>query len=111
MPTETPIHGLTAEIISMIHAELEAAIAALKALPPTDDGRRVTAVVVMLEEVVPEFIGQGLKPWRAVPWLDCACHLLQHMTAADVRSAREHVSDARDMLAREAVAVLRDRSR
>jgi hypothetical protein len=111
MPTETSVHGLAAELISMIRAELEAAIAALEALPSTDDGRRVTAVVVMLEEVRPEFIGQGLKPWRAVPWLDCACHLLKHMTAADTRSAREHVSAARDLLAREAVALLRDRSR
>jgi hypothetical protein len=111
MPTETPAHGLAAEIISMIRAELEAALAALKALPATDDGRRVTAVAVLVEEVLPEFIGQGLKPWRAVPWLDCSCHLLQHMTAADTRSAREHVSAARDLLAREAVAVLRNRSR
>jgi hypothetical protein len=111
VPTETPVHGLAAEIISMIRAELEAALAALKALPPTDDGRRVTAVAVMVEEVLPEFIGQGLKPWRAVSWLDCACHLLQYMTAADIRSAREHVSAARDLLAREAVAVLRNRSR
>jgi hypothetical protein len=97
----TPLHGLAPEIISMIRAEIETALAVLKDLPPTDDGRRVTAVVVMLEEVLPEFIGRGLKPWRAVPWLDCASHLLQQMGTAATKGVREHVSAARDFLARE----------
>lgn len=100
MPADTPPHGLAPEIVSMIRIELEVALEALKGLPPTDDGRRATAVVVMLEEVLPEFIGRGLKPWRAVPWLDCASHLLGHM-GTGVRGAREHVSAARDLLARE----------
>jgi hypothetical protein len=99
MSADIPHHGLAPEIISMIRIELEAALAALKTLPPTDDGRRVTAVVVMLEEVLPEFVGQGLKPWRAVPWLDCAGHLLPHISASG--AAREHVAAARDLLARE----------
>jgi hypothetical protein len=84
----------------MIRVELVAAVAGLKGLPPNDDGRRITAVMVMLEEVLPEFLGHGRKPWRAVPWLDCASHLLGQMDT-DIRGAREHVSAARDLLASE----------
>jgi hypothetical protein len=93
-------HGLAPEIILMIRVELVAAVAGLKGLSPTDDGRRIIAVMVLLEEVLPEFIGHGRKPWRAVPWLDCASHLLGQMDAG-LRGAREHVSAARDLLARE----------
>src|ERR1700728_3717676 len=76
-PGQTPLHGLAPEIISMIHGEIEAALVSLKGMRSTDDAQRIAAVVVMLEEVLPEFTGQGHKPWRAIPWLDCASHLLQ----------------------------------
>jgi hypothetical protein len=99
MPAETPLHGLAPEIISMIRGELEAALADLNGSPVTNDPRRVTAVMVMLEEVLPEFIGNGRKPWRAVPWLDCAIHLLQHMTPDRIHGVLEHVCVARDLLA------------
>jgi hypothetical protein len=101
MPAEMPLHGLAPEIIAMIRRELEIALAALNGMLLTEEARRVTAVVVMLEEVLPEFSGAGRKPWRAVPWLDCASHLLQGMDAAGTNGAREHVSAARDLLARE----------
>ena len=46
----------------MIRVELVAAVAGLKGLSPTDNYRRVIAVMVLLEEVLPEFIGHGRKP-------------------------------------------------
>jgi hypothetical protein len=102
MPDQIPLHGLAPEIISMIRGEIEAAIAALNSLRPTDDDRRIAAVMVMLEEVQPEFEGHGRKPWRAVPWLDCASQLLQYVGATTrTNGAREHLSAARDLLARD----------
>jgi hypothetical protein len=85
----------------MIRGQIEAAIAALNGLVVPEDSRRLTAVIVMLEEVLPEFNDIGRKPWRAVPWLDCASHLLQVMSAPGTNGAREHVSAARDLLVRE----------
>ena len=85
----------------MIHGQLEAALVSLKGMRSTDDAQRIAAVVVMLEEVLPEFTGQGHKPWRAIPWLDCASHLLQLVGATmGTSGAREHVSAARDLLER-----------
>jgi hypothetical protein len=86
----------------MIRGELNSALAALFGLRlSANDERRVAAVVVLLEEVLPEFEGHGHKPWRAVPWLDCAGQLLQQIGTAGTGGAREHVSAARDLLARE----------
>lgn len=102
MPDQMPLHGPAPEIISMIRGEIEAAIVALNGLRPTDDERRVTAVMVMLEEVLPEFEDHGHKPWRAAPWLECASRLLQYVgVTTRTNGAREHLSAARDLLARD----------
>ena len=52
----------------MIRVELESALAAIFGLRvAAGDERRVAAVVVMLQEVLPEFTGRGRKPWSAIP--------------------------------------------
>ena len=85
----------------MIRGELQAARAALDSAPRLEDGRRVSAVMVLLEEIIPEFDGDGRKPWRAVPWLDCASQLLQQCRGVATNGAREHISAARDLLSRD----------
>jgi hypothetical protein len=93
-----PLHGLAPEIVSMIRGEIVAALASLSSLMVIEDSQRIVAVVVLLDEILPEFDGEGRKPWRAIPWLDCASHLLLNGTAEETRRAREHVSAARDLL-------------
>ena len=86
----------------MIRVELESALAGIFGLHvAAGDERRVAAVVVMLQEVLPEFTGQGRKPWSAIPWLDCAIHLLKRMDSGGIDAVREHVSAARELLQRE----------
>ena len=98
---DLPLHGLPPHVLAMIRGELQAAGVALKDVLEGDDSRRIGAVIVLLEEVSPEFEGDGRKPWRAVPWLDCAAQLLQRCSGRTTSGAREHISAARDLLSRE----------
>ena len=103
MTIDPPLHGLPPQIIEMIRGEVTAALICLNRIMMNEDSRLIVAVVVLLEEILPEFAAQGRKPWRAIPWLDCAIQLLQRGDTADVNinGAREHVSAARDLLARD----------
>jgi hypothetical protein len=101
VPLTMPFHGLAPEVILMIRVEIGVALTALQGLLTTGDARRISAVIVLLEEVEPEFAGDGRKPWRAVPWLDCALHLLQQIGSPGASAVREHVGAARDLLQRE----------
>jgi hypothetical protein len=98
---DVPLHGLPPNVIEMIRGELQAARVALDNILQGDDSRRIAAVMVLLDEVFPEFEGHGRKPWRAVPWLDCAAQLLQRCSGRTTSGAREHISAARDLLSRE----------
>ena len=101
MSADLPLHGLPPNVIAMIRGELEAAQKALDHIMQDDDSGRIAAVMVLLKEIAPEFEGNGHKPWRAVPWLDCAAQLLQRCSGRTTSGAREHISAARDLLSRE----------
>jgi hypothetical protein len=99
--SESAHHGLAPEIIEMIRGEITKAISSLEHLLSSDDPRRISAILVLLEEIQPEFVSVGRKPWRAVPWLDCAIQLLKQVRASGIGEVREHISAARDLLERE----------
>ena len=101
VPADLPLHGLPPHVIAMIRSELQSAQEALDHITQGDDSGRIAAVIVLIKEVSPEFEGDGHKPWRAVPWLDCAAQLLQRCPGRSTYGAREHISAARDLLSRE----------
>jgi hypothetical protein len=90
----------------MVRAELEAALAYLRrisiacGLDPAahDKGRRVAAVIVILEEAELSYHGSGNKPLETVPWLKCAIQLLDRTKGVELAPVREHLSAVCDLL-------------
>jgi hypothetical protein len=94
------------EILTMVRAEIGAALAYLRrisiacSLDPEahDKGRRVAAVIVILEQAESSYQESGSKPWETVPWLKCAIQLLDRTQGVELAPAREHMSAVCDLL-------------
>jgi hypothetical protein len=94
------------EILVMVRAETEAALAHLRRISIAcsrdpeahDKGRRVAAVIIILEHAEPSYQGSGNKPWETVPWLKCAIQLLDRSPGVELGPVREHMSAVCDLL-------------
>jgi hypothetical protein len=91
-------HGLSADLIAIIHEEIAAALASLKRIYLTNDSPRILATILLLQEVLPEFIGTGRRPGSAIRWLERANQLLGHSGASDIDRVLDHTSAAWKLL-------------
>jgi hypothetical protein len=100
------LHIVEPDILTMVRAEIEAALSHLQRISIVcdidreahDKGRRVAAVIVILEQSELSYQGSGNKPWETVPWLKCAIQLLDRTQGMELAPVREHLSAVCDLL-------------
>ena len=99
------MHTLDPELIRLLNTETDTALACLHrvhdawSIDPLDARvRRVSAVIVLLEEVEMSFRGHAYTPREVLPWLKCCAHLLARTDGRELSPAKEHVSAACDLL-------------
>jgi hypothetical protein len=100
------LYSIDPRVLSMIRAELEAALRCLRLLhaawlrdaSSAEDNRRIAAAVVLIEEVDRQAGAVEYKPREMLPFLQCAIYFMGIIGGAELGPAREHASAACELL-------------
>ena len=99
------LQTLDPHLVHMVKNETEAALVCLHrvhdvwSVDALDTRvKRVSAVIVLIEEVESTYPGHGYTAREVVPWLKCSAHLLARTEGRELNPAKEHVSAACDLL-------------